>query len=83
MSPTHKLVVRMDGTTGALFDLEKDPYEFKNRAGERSAAALQKDLRDKMERWGRETGDPFPKASEPAQRSYTDEEAARVIASRG
>jgi hypothetical protein len=71
VTPSHKLVVRADGQPGALFHVEKDPYEFKNLLGERSSAALEKDLLEKMRAWAKEVGDPFPAPSEPAQRMYT------------
>jgi arylsulfatase A-like enzyme len=75
---THKLSIRHDGKVAGLFDLEKDPLEMKNFAGERSHAALEKDLLARLKRWGKETGDRFPEPSEPAQASYTDQEAARA-----
>ncbi|MCL5745009.1 MAG: sulfatase-like hydrolase/transferase [Acidobacteria bacterium] len=70
VTPTHKLAVRHDGKVAGLFDLEKDPLEMKNLAGERSHTALQKHLLERLERWGRETGDPFPNPAEAAQSSY-------------
>jgi arylsulfatase A-like enzyme len=78
VTPAHKLVLRQDGKVGGLFDLEKDPYEMKNLSGERSAAAVQKDLLARLQRWGKETGDPFPNPSPAAKSMYTDEEAARA-----
>jgi len=44
VTPRHKLVMRHDGSTAALFDREKDPYEMNNLAEERSTAALRGDL---------------------------------------
>jgi arylsulfatase A-like enzyme len=78
VTPSHKLAVRYDGTVAALWDMEKDPYEMKNLAGERSAAALEKDLLARLKRWGLETGDAFPRVTPPAKGLYTDEEAARA-----
>jgi arylsulfatase A-like enzyme len=78
VTPTHKLVARCDGTVGALWDLEKDPYEMKNLAGERSVAALEKELVARLKRWGQDTGDPFPNPSSAAESMYTDEQAARA-----
>jgi arylsulfatase A-like enzyme len=72
VTPTHKLVVRFDGSVAALWDIEKDPYELKNLAGERSAAALQKDLLTRLTRHGKETGDPFPNPTPAAQSTYSD-----------
>jgi arylsulfatase A-like enzyme len=78
VTPTHKLVVRVDTKVGALFDLEKDPYELKNLAGERSLASLQADLLARMKLWGKDTGDPFPEVSPAARPSYTDAEAEKA-----
>jgi hypothetical protein len=66
-------VVRADGQPGALFHIEKDPYEFKNLLGERSSAALEKDLLKKMHGWAKEVGDPFPAPSTAARAMYTAE----------
>jgi len=73
VTPTHKLVVRADGKPGALFHVEKDPYEVKNLVGERSSAALEKELLAKMSGWAKEVGDPFPEPSPAAQAMYTTE----------
>lgn len=73
----HKLVVLCNGTVAALWDVEKDPYELKNLAGEPSAAALQKELLAHLQRWGKETGDPFPNPSTAAEAMYSDEQASR------
>lgn len=78
VTPTHKIVQTIDNRTAALFDLERDPYEMKNLAGERPAAALQRELLAQMRRWAKEVGDPFPRVSQPAKTFYTDEEAAQA-----
>jgi arylsulfatase A-like enzyme len=78
VTPTQKLVVTIDNKVAALFDLEKDPYEMKNLAGERNAAGLERDLLARMLRWAKEVGDPFPEQSQPAKPMYTDEEAAQA-----
>ncbi len=72
----HKLVMRFDGSIAALFDREKDPYEMKNLAEERSAAALRGDLLAKSKKRGADTGDRFPHVTPAAKEIYTDEEAA-------
>jgi len=80
VTSTHKIVQTIDLKTVALFDLENDPYEMKNLVGERSTAALEKDLRARMHRWGREINDPFPHLSKPAKPFYTDQEATAARA---
>ena len=42
-----------------LYDLEADPWEFRNLAEESAMDAVLKELKGALERWGRETGD-FP-----------------------
>ena len=71
-------MVKADTKVGALFDLEKDPYELKNLAGDRSMASLQNDLLARMKRWARDTGDPFPEATPAARKTYTDAEAEKA-----
>jgi len=83
VTPSHKLVVRIDNTIGALFDLEKDPYELNNLAGTRPAAALEKDLLARMRQWAKQTGDPFPNLSQAARPMYSDQEAAPPAPSPG
>ena len=78
VTPTHKLVVTIDNKTVGLFNLEKDPYEMNNLAGERSAATLERDLLARMRGWAKEIDDPFPQLSKPAKPFYTDEEAAQA-----
>jgi arylsulfatase A-like enzyme len=76
---THKLVI--DAATGKvtkLFDLEHDPYELKNLAGEKSQQALEKDLFAKAQAWAKQTGDPRPQSAEPAKALYSDKDAEAV-----
>ena len=61
-----------------LYDLEKDPFELKNLAAERSATALKNDLLAKMKRWADDTADPYPRVSRMAAESYSDEQAAKA-----
>lgn len=42
-----------------LYDLKEDPVEFNNLAGKPEAAAVQKRMAEALERWRRETKDPF------------------------
>lgn len=45
-----------------LYDLEADPLERMNLAGDPEAAALFKTLRTNLEQWQQDTGDPFADA---------------------
>lgn len=42
-----------------LYDLESDPYEMTNLAGQPDTTAILADLRDQVDRWMEETGDPL------------------------
>ncbi len=42
-----------------LYDLQEDPAEFNNLAGKPEAAPVQKRMAEALERWRRETKDPF------------------------
>jgi arylsulfatase A-like enzyme len=42
-----------------LYDLEADPYEMKNLAGEPSAASVQGDMEKRLAAWMRKTGDSW------------------------
>ncbi len=42
-----------------LFDREKDPFELNNLSGEKEHAALEAELEARLQRWMKETGDPF------------------------
>lgn len=42
-----------------LYDLQTDPYEFKNLAPDRNYAAELRELQDALQRWRYETGDPL------------------------
>jgi arylsulfatase A-like enzyme len=42
-----------------LYDLDNDPLEQTNLAGQAEAAAVEADLRDRLHTWMRETGDPL------------------------
>ncbi len=56
----HKLVLGPKGEVDGLFDLAGDPLEMKNLAGEKSKAALKKDLLAKARAYAKKTGDSFP-----------------------
>ncbi len=43
----------------ALYDLEADPHELSNRAGDPVWASAQAELRDRLRSWMAETGDPW------------------------
>jgi hypothetical protein len=54
-----------------LYDLQTDPYEFKNLANDPKLAAVQKRLHSRMRKWQRETKDPL--ANPAALKRYTKE----------
>ncbi len=51
-----------------LYDLDKDPHEFHNLAGEPEHAAIEKELKDALMKWRAETGDPIgPETPNPSE----------------
>lgn len=68
----HKLVFDARGGVALLVDLEKDPYEMKNLAGERAHAAVERELSQRLTGWIERTNDPFPAAPRAALESYPD-----------
>jgi arylsulfatase A-like enzyme len=54
-----------------LYDLQTDPYEFKNLANDPKHAAAQKRLHSRLREWQRDTGDPL--ADPAALNRYTKE----------
>jgi len=62
----HKLVVDWEGKVRLLTDLQDDPYELNNLADKPEVAGLQEELLGRLRRIGKQTGDPFPEAIEPA-----------------
>jgi N-sulfoglucosamine sulfohydrolase len=42
-----------------LYDLENDPYEFHNLAGDPSAGSILEELKKELEEWQERTNDPF------------------------
>jgi arylsulfatase A-like enzyme len=55
---TH-VYARFKDKPWVLHDVEKDPYELKNLAGEPSAAALQKEMEAQLARKMKEVGDDW------------------------
>ena len=55
-----------------LYDLEKDPVEFHNLAGDPSIEAIEKRLKESLEAWQEETADPFddPEFRSQVQATY-------------
>ncbi|MGI5818612.1 MAG: sulfatase [Armatimonadota bacterium] len=49
-----------------LYDLERDPWEYENLAGDAEYAGLLADLSDRMDRWMEETGDLLLEGRWPA-----------------
>ena len=56
---THKLVVTDRGDALSLYDLESDPVEFQNRAGEAALRDVESRLRAELAAWQKKTGDRF------------------------
>ena len=54
-----------------LYDLQADPYEFKNLANDPKHAVAQKQLHSRLREWQRDTGDPLADAA--ALKRYTKE----------
>ncbi|MBT6788766.1 MAG: sulfatase-like hydrolase/transferase [Verrucomicrobia bacterium] len=54
-----------------LYDLQADPYEFKNLANDPKHAVAQKRLHSRLREWQRDTGDPLVDAA--ALKRYTKE----------
>jgi N-sulfoglucosamine sulfohydrolase len=43
-----------------LYDLENDPFELNNLAGQASVSAIERDLRERLDRWMVSEGDYVP-----------------------
>ena len=57
---THRyMYARYRTRPWVLYDLEADPYQMKNLAGEKSAAAVQAEMEDRLVAWMRKTGDSW------------------------
>ena len=69
--------VRYLGYGEELYDLDADPGELRNLAGEASAAAERARLARELDEWIRRTADPFPKLT------TTDRSGSVVTAARG
>ncbi|MBN1342294.1 MAG: sulfatase-like hydrolase/transferase [Phycisphaerae bacterium] len=70
VTPKHKLVIDTALKVTQLSDLENDPYEMTNLAGQRQHAALQRKLLDELRDWSMRTGDTFPKTPTSARKEY-------------
>ena len=57
-TPTH-MYARFAAKPWVLYDLEKDPFEQRNLAGERSAASLEKEMDTRLREWMKRTGDDW------------------------
>lgn len=58
-----------------LYDVQKDPFETINLAGNSEFAATLAELRARLEQWSRDTGDPAPESAE----TYDLEMQAQVV----
>jgi len=57
-TPTH-MYARFAGKPWVLYDLQNDPFEQRNLAGERSAASLEKEMETRLREWMERTGDDW------------------------
>ncbi len=72
----YKLTVRRDvDHVEHLFDLQNDPFETENLAGQNGSAAIQRELVAELKDWAQRTGDVFPERPQSAKAAYTDAEA--------
>lgn len=66
VTPRYKLALDCTGEVFWLTDLAEDPYELRNLAGLAETTQVQNMLLAQLRERGREFGDPFPEAVEPA-----------------
>ena len=59
-----------------LYDLEDDPYEFKNLAGQPAYAEIEKRLVAQLESWRKRTGDPLSVPAKLARLTQEQDEQA-------
>jgi arylsulfatase A-like enzyme len=57
-TPTH-MYARYRDKPWVLYDLQKDPYQMNNLAGQRGAAGLQAELEKRLNQWMERTGDSW------------------------
>ena len=69
----HKLIVRA-GTAGvhSLYDMQEDPLELRNLAGEPESRRIRDDLLGELQQWAAQTADPFPAKPPAARVRYPD-----------
>ncbi len=76
LTERHKLTVRGDPTSvESLYDLQEDPLELRNLAGEQGHARMAGELLAALRDWIERTDDPFPGRAPQAREAY-DPEAA-------
>ncbi|HUK17928.1 MAG TPA: sulfatase-like hydrolase/transferase [Bryobacteraceae bacterium] len=61
----HKLIVYPQAGVTQLFDLDTDPWEIHDLAGERKYSALRSTLLERLRRFQRELGDDLPPIAAP------------------
>ena len=72
----YKLTVRSEfGNVQSLYDLQEDPQELRNLAGQPASRSQQDALCQELREWAVRTGDPFPAMPAVAKASYPDPEA--------
>lgn len=72
----YKLTVRSEfGAVQSLYDLQEDPHEIRNLAGQPGTRSLQDDLHQELREWAVRTGDPFPARPPAAKALYPDPQA--------
>ena len=69
----YKLTVRSEfGNVQSLYDLQEDPLERRNLAGQPGLRGLQAELHRELQEWTDRTGDPFPARPPAAKALYPD-----------
>jgi arylsulfatase A-like enzyme len=65
LTPEQARIFRTPRPTEELYDVVADPHEFKNLATDPRYAQTLAELREKLNRWGRETDDRLPACRTP------------------
>lgn len=65
LTPEQARIFRTPRPAEELYDVVADPHEFNNLATDARHASTLAELREKLNRWGRETGDQMPTCRTP------------------